>query len=223
MTEAVVFDVNETLLDLGVLEPFFERVFGDAGVRKEWFGQLLQGAMTLTMTGAYQDFVAVGAGALTVVAARHRVTITDDERAEIRRLMTSLPPHPDTEGALETLQQAGLRLAALTNSPRAAAEAQLQNAGVADRFDEILSVEGVERYKPAPEPYRMAADRLGIATSEMWMVAAHDWDVAGAMAAGCRGALVTRPGVVVNPLYPPPDVVANDLHQVGEGILDAER
>jgi len=37
-----VFDVNETLLDLSALDPRFERVFGDASVRREWFMQMLQ-------------------------------------------------------------------------------------------------------------------------------------------------------------------------------------
>ena len=42
MRRICVFDVNETLLDLTVLDAPFERAFDRPGVRREWFGQLLQ-------------------------------------------------------------------------------------------------------------------------------------------------------------------------------------
>ncbi len=64
MARVCVFDVNETLLDLGALDPHFERIFGDAGVRRAWFGQVLQSALVATVTDAYSDFGQVGAAAL---------------------------------------------------------------------------------------------------------------------------------------------------------------
>ena len=218
----VVFDVNQTLLDLSIIRPFFADRFGDAQVMREWFGQLLQSAMTVSLTGSYDDFVSIGGAALEVIGRRHEVEISAADRAEIARLMVTLPPHEDEVPALRKLSDAGATIAALTNSPQATAEAQLASAGVADRFDQMLSVEAVKRYKPAPEPYRMAASALGVDVGEMWMVAAHDWDIAGAMAAGCRGALVTRPGVVPNPAYPAPDVSGDNLREVIEAILAME-
>ncbi len=215
----VVFDVNETLLDLRALDPVFAGVFGDAGVRGEWFAQVLQSALVLTAVGEYRDFVEVAGGGLDVVARRRRVDLTRDQREAIREGMRTLPPHADVAPCLERLAAAGLRLAALTNSPQEAAEAQLGNAGIADRFERILSVGAVRRFKPDAAVYEMAAGELGVAAAEMTMVAAHDWDVAGAMAAGCRGALVLRPGVVTNPLYPAPDIVGIGLEPVTAALL----
>ena len=37
----IVFDVNETLIDLTTLEPLFVRLFGEAAVMREWFAQLI--------------------------------------------------------------------------------------------------------------------------------------------------------------------------------------
>ena len=79
---------------------------------------------------------------------------------------------------------------------------QLENAGVAPFFEQVLSVEQTSKFKPAREVYEMAAERLGVAPAAMTTVAAHDWDIAGAMSIGCRGPYVTRPGMVLNPLYP---------------------
>ena len=54
MPRVCVFDVNETLLDLGALDPLFERVFGDASARQAWFGQFLTSWLTAMVTGVYQ-------------------------------------------------------------------------------------------------------------------------------------------------------------------------
>lgn len=70
MPRVCVFDVNETLLDLGALDPRFEEAFGDASARKEWFNQLLTSWLTATVTGVYHNFGELGLSALTMIAAR---------------------------------------------------------------------------------------------------------------------------------------------------------
>ena len=214
-----VFDVNETLLDLGALDPRFERVFGDGSVRREWFQQLLQSAMVATITGSYSDFATIGGAALRMTAARRGVEISDEDSQYILGGMGELPPHPEAPEALDRLRDAGIRLAALTNSTEVVANAQLSHAGLADRFERILSADTVQRLKPAPEPYRAAAESLGVGVEEVRLVAAHAWDVAGAMRAGCAAAFVARPGMVLDPLTPTPDVVGSDLNEVAHGII----
>ncbi len=69
----------------------------------------------------------------------------------------------------------------------------------------------------------MAAERLGVARAELRLVAAHAWDVAGAMRAGCAAAFIARPGQVLDPLAEPPDVIGSDLCEVAGRILERER
>ncbi len=102
-------------------------------------------------------------------------------------------------------------------------EGQLSKAGVAPLLDEIMSVEASGKFKPAREVYETAATRLGVTTAQMRMVAAHDWDIAGAMRAGCAGAYLLRPGMVLNPLYPRPDIVEADFHRLAERIVEVEK
>ena len=217
-----VFDVNETLLDLGSLDPHFEEVFGDAGVRRAWFLQLLQSAFVATITGAYSDFGTVGGSALQMVAEREGVSLSDENRRRILGGMRELPPHPEVTESLERLRDAGLRLATLTNSTQQVAETQMQNSGLQGYFEQILSADTVRRLKPAPEPYRMAAERLGVEVKGVRLVAAHAWDVAGALRAGCAAAFIARPGMVLDPLVERPDVVGVDLREVVDRILEAE-
>jgi 2-haloacid dehalogenase len=222
MARVCVFDVNETLLDLGALDPHFERVYGDAGVRRSWFLQLLQSALVATVTGVYSDFGTIGAAALEMVAEREGVYLSEEDKQEILGGMRELPPHPEVAKSLERLREAGLRMATLTNSTREVAEAQMENSGLRGYFEQILSADAVKRLKPAPEPYMMAAESLGVEIGQVRLVAAHSWDVAGALRAGCAAAFVARPGMVLDPLVERPDVVGVDLREVADRILEVE-
>lgn len=219
MSETLIFDVNETLLDLSALDPHFRRVFGDAGVRGVWFDLMIHSAMLSVITDNYHDFGAVAKGALEGVAARTGVRLTDADKKAILEQIRALPPHPDVTEALSLLRDAGVRLAALTNSALNVAEAQLQNAGLTGYFERVLSADTVKRLKPAPEVYRHAAAELGVLIPELRLVAAHGWDVAGALHAGCQAAFVARPGKVLDPLALQPDIIGRDVLEVAHKLL----
>ena len=220
MKRVCVFDVNETLLDLAALDPLFERVFGDASVRRLWFNQMLQSAFVATMTDAYVTFGESAAAALRMTEERQGAEVSEDDRQEILSGLHNLPPHPEVPESLDRLLEAGFRLATLTNSTQEVAEAQIENAGLTDRFEQILSADTAKRLKPAPAPYRMAARALEIPERGMRLVAAHAWDVAGALRAGCAAAFVARQPF--DPLVERPDVVGADLADVADGIIAAE-
>jgi 2-haloacid dehalogenase len=215
-----VFDVNETLLDLAALDPHFERVFGDVSVRRLWFNQMLQSALVATVTDAYTTFGEAATAALQMTAERQGVEVSDEDQQSIVGGLRELPPHPEVAESLDRLRDEGFRLATLTNSTQEVAEAQIRNSGLADRFEQILSADTAKRLKPAPAPYRMAARTLGIPERELRLVAAHAWDVAGALRAGCAAAFVARQPF--DPLVEHPDVVGKDLGEVADGIIAAE-
>jgi len=214
----LAFDVNETLLDLSALDPLFERVFG-ASLRGQWFSLMLQVAFVGGLTGRYVDFTTAQHAGLRMLAEREEQALADADAEEIVDAMRRLPPHADVRPALERLRRAGLRLVALTNSPQAVVSAQLENAGLSDLFEGVLSADEVRALKPAPEPYRLVAERCGCDLAAVRLVAAHGWDVAGALAAGCAAAFVGRPGAVLNPLGAQPDIVGRDLAEVADLIL----
>ncbi|MAM00192.1 MAG: haloacid dehalogenase type II [Alteromonadaceae bacterium] len=218
MTKHLVFDVNETLLDVSALDPLFERLFGNSATRQEWFLTLQENWLTATIVDDYRPFGELAKSALAMVGRRRNIKVTSaDEQSLINGIMT-LPAHEDVAEALELLSSKGFTLAALTNSTLTAARKQLASAQLSVYFEHILSVDEVQRYKPAAEPYRMAARRLGVGTGEITMVAAHAWDITGAAAAGCRTAFVARPGKVINPAGAQPDYFGKTVLEVAQKL-----
>jgi 2-haloacid dehalogenase len=222
MPRVIVCDVNETLLDMGALEPYFKSAFGDGRVLQEWFSTVLLYSEVATLAGPYSDFGSIGGAALDMVAAGRGVKLSDVDRNRILQGMRTLPAHPDVRDGLQIMRDAGLRLVTLTNNPPDSVRQQLTNAGLASLFDGSFSVDTVRRFKPAAEAYRSVADALRLRIDQLRMVAAHAWDVLGALRAGCAAAFVARPGKVLYPLGPQPDIVGPDFTSVANEIVAVE-
>ncbi len=216
----LLFDVNETLLDIEALAPFFERVFGDRRVLREWYAQLVIYSQAATLTGRYVPFGELGVGILGMLGAIHGKPVHRDDRDALAAATTSLPAHDGVVEALRQLRGAGFRLATLTNSPPSS-PSPLQKAGLAPFFEVMASVDAVQRFKPAPDGYRHAAAALGVAPPDICMVAAHVWDLLGAAAVGCSTALVTwsanAPLEVGN--FPQPDLVAPSMAVLADTVI----
>ena len=222
MARVIAFDVNETLVDLAPLDPLFERAFGSAALRSQWFGQMLQLSFVGGLTARYVDFPSAQRAALTMLAETTGTRLEREDGERIVEQMRRLPPHPDAAPALDRLRGAGLTLAALTNSPLDVARDQLAHAELDRWFDAILSADDVKALKPRPEPYHLVARTFETDPHDVRVVAAHAWDISGALAAGCAAAFVSRPGKVLSPIGDQPDISGADLVEVAERILDAE-
>ena len=217
----IAFDVNETLLDLRALDGVFEGLFGDASARAQWFAQMLQVAFVGAITERYVDFTSAQRAALDMVAQGRAMTLPAGAAERVAATMRALPAHPEVAEALRRLRAGRHQLAALSNSPQDVEEAQLAHAGLSDCFDAILSADTVRALKPRREPYELVARTFAVPIGEVTLVAAHAWDVAGALAAGCRAAFVARPGMRRNPIDPEPDFVGAHLGEVADRILAA--
>ncbi len=220
----MVFDVNETLLDINTLTPLFTRVFGDGDVLREWFAQLVLYSQTMTLSGLYTSFGEIGVGALRMTADIYQIMLTEGDVAELKERMSNMPAHSDAIPALTRLREAGFRLVTLTNSPSSASPTPLEKAGLSHFFEHHFSVETVGKFKPAPETYQMVAQALTVQTSDLCLVACHLWDTIGAQAAGCHGAFLTRPhNAILNaPNVPTPDFMASDLLTLADKIISKE-
>lgn len=217
----LVFDVNETLLDIDTLEPLFQRLFGDPGALRDWFAQLILYSQAVSFADRYVPFGMLGAGVLRMLGEIRGVPVGEDDAAELKRCTLAMPAHADVLPALERLRAAGFRLVTLTNSAPDPEVNPVARSGIGRYVERQFSVDAVRRFKPAPDVYRQVSDALGLPPGAFCMVAAHAWDTLGAQALGWAGALVARPGNAVLPVagLPRPDLVAPDMGALADAMI----
>jgi 2-haloacid dehalogenase len=214
--EAIVFDVNETLLSLEPIAEGLVPIFGTDPPVGEWFARLLHGSLLANTLDAHRPFGAIAVEALVGVAARRGIQLSIDDARELLAPMSLLPTHPDVLPGIRRLAGSGIPMAALTNGSADVATSQIRNAGLDSFLTRVISVEEVGRFKPDPAPYLHAAEVMGVPIGQMMLVAAHDWDCAGAMAVGAMAVFVERPGSVWSLPSPQPGLTVEDIVDLSE-------
>ena len=217
----IVFDVNETLLDLESTRPVFDRIFSDPAAMRLWFAGLITYSEALTLAGVYVPFTDIGGAVLRMLATTRGITIRDADVAELTDRFAAMTPHPEVPAALRRLRDHGFRLFTLTDNTLEIAGRQLKRAGVIDVFERRFSVdETVRRHKPAQEAYHSVVDALGVDPADVCLIASHVWDTIGAGAAGWQTALILREGNAPLDIGLQPDYIGKDLDDVADQLIE---
>lgn len=217
-TLALAFDVYGTLADPAGMAGALSEYTDDAeGLARNWRTHQLEISWLVTLMERYESFQQVTAHALEVTLQQARLELSESERRGILERI-ELKMFDDVPDALERLQSAGLELAVFSNGTQEMLESFLARAGIRQRFGEVISVEPVRRFKPAPAVYRYAAERLGRKVGEIGLVSGNPFDAAGGKAAGMRVAKVERQYTYAYPFVPPPDLVVHNLGELAEAL-----
>lgn len=187
------FDINETILDMSPLKAEINNLLGK-DLFDLWFTKLLHESLVMTITGAYESFSKLAMNALKQVYTMKEIKFTDDIFSKLEDTLSLLPPYPDVVNTFKILKKKGYLIVALSNSSKDLLERQLMNAKIDYLFDKQISVELFQKYKPHMQVYQEAAKLLNSKADECMMVAAHDWDVFGALNSGLRAVFVKRVG-----------------------------
>jgi 2-haloacid dehalogenase len=215
----VVFDVNETLLDLETVAPVFERIFDDKAAMRFWFANLIQYSVALTVAGQYVPFTEIGAAVMKMLADTRGIKIKDTDEKELTDRFSTMPPHSEVPAALRKLRDAGFRLFTLTDNLLEVQTRQLEHGGIVDLFERRFSADGVKHHKPSRQSYAYVERELGVEPSQLCLVACHTWDTLGAVAAGWEGALIRRAGNDVLSVGPQPHIIGDDLDDVADELI----
>ena len=215
----IIFDVNETLLDLETMSPIFERLFDHNAAMRLWFANFILYSAALTVAGQYVPFTDIGAAVMTMLADTRGVEIKDADKTELTEKFSTMPAHPEVPAALGRLRRAGFRLFTLTDNLLEIQTHQLEHAGILDAFERRFSADGVKRHKPARETYAYVENELQVQPSQLCLIACHTWDTLGAVAAGWEAALIRRAGNAVLSVGPQPHIVGNDLDDVAGQLI----
>lgn len=214
--DVVLFDIFETLLQLEVLGKRFTDVGRPAGEWELLFARLLRDGMALTLAGTPRPFGAVARAALRTTTGN---TLSEDAVQHVLGGFAELPVHPDVEPAFAALADAGVPAYGFTHGSAAVAAGALERAGVRGYLRDVFSAEEIPSFKPPAVVYDFACARVGAPHPRVALVAAHSWDVHGAIQAGLVGALATRLEGWVPDVIDTPHVAAERLDDVVAGVL----
>ena len=218
--ELILFDVNETLLDLSPVKEALNTFYGKEDAATLWFGELLHYSLVDRVTGQYHNFSEIAGAVMDMVSVYYDKEMPAAKKKEVLKLMAALPAHPDVEEGLEMLKEAGFRLATFTNSAREVADKQLVHAGIDHFFERSMSVDSLKMYKPELTTYKAALQQLEAQPDRSLFVAAHGWDMAGSSRAGLQTAFIKRKGKSLFPLAPWPTYTAATLRDLAQQLRE---
>ncbi len=180
--QVIGFDVFGTLVDpAGIAEPLRPFAGNDTGALvAEWRRSQLEYAFRRAAMGRYRPFDRVTRDALDRALTGTDIDIPVADREDLVAAWTRLPAFTDAAPALDALRARGHRCLAFSNGTAKGLETLLDHAGLAPHLDDVLSVEAVGTYKPAPAVYDHLVTTGGADRDATWLVSGNAWDVIGA-------------------------------------------
>jgi 2-haloacid dehalogenase len=233
--KAILFDVFGTVVDWRTcVIAAFQDIAGTRGTGVDWGvladewrteGYLVPIGEIVGGSRPYADVEARLGATLDVLLSRHRIDLAPAEVDSLRSVWRRLDPWPDARAGLERLADDYV-LGPLSNGSFALLTEMAKRAGLP--WDCIVSTELFSAYKPDPRTYEGAARLLGLAPTEVMLVAAHVGDLRAAASAGLRTGYVPRPlewgtgGRAPAPPDPDFDVVAEDFGALADHLCRSD-
>ena len=220
MIKTVLFDMNETMLNLSLLKENFDKNFDDNYVLKYWFTKLLHTSTVIGSMDEYKNFGELAGVVLESLFYENGKILTNETKVEILDAFRSLPAYDDVPKALNLLKENKIRVVAVSNSSLEMIKEQLTNAGIIHLFDSYYSVDSVKKYKPFKDIYQYVALHEKTSVENIAMVASHDWDLFGAKKVGFTTAYIKRKEEIFNPYYLQPDISETNLVDLAKKITE---
>jgi len=216
---ACVFDAYGTLFDVNSAAAAEKAALGEKwhSLAETWRTKQLQYTWLRALMCRYTDFQQVTADALDFAMAAAKLT-DPALRKRLMDLYLRLDAYPEVKGTLSKLRQRGLRLAILSNGTPGMLEAAAQNAGIAELFEAVLSVDEIQTFKPDPAVYQLAADHLQLAPREICFLSSNSWDAYAAKSFGFRVLWCNRFGQPPEQIPGTPDGEISDLRALLERV-----
>ena len=211
---AIGFDVYGTLVDpLRIGDELRQFVGDDADrVAQLWRTTQLEYTWRRSLMGLYAPFSICTAQALDFAARSLGHQLAPGAAATLLQAYRQLPAFPDAAQGLSRMRDAGHRMVAFSNGEAAFVRAVLTHAGLLPMFADVVSVDEMKTYKPAPSVYRHLAARMGTEMKDTWLVSSNPFDVIGAKSAGLCTAWVRRnPRAILDPWEIEADLIVADL------------
>ncbi len=214
--QALVFDVYGTLFDVHSVKEQAEALYPDHGeaISKRWREKQLEYSFLRQLNGQYVPFSQVTQDALRYTLLELKLHVTEEQITTLMETYLTLDVYPEVSSVLETM--ADKRLVVFSNGSHDMLDPLIEQSGLADRFEHLVSVDDIKQYKPAPASYMHALNTLGLKREEVLFMSSNGWDITGAKSFGFKTAWINRNGLPVEELNLDPDRIYDDLTGITE-------
>jgi 2-haloacid dehalogenase len=209
MPRAFVFDAYGTLFDVHSVIALCERLWPGKGaaLSQLWRAKQLEYTWQRSLMKRYAPFSQVTEEALGYACEFLKLTLGKNQKESLMSEYLNLKTYPDVA---ETLNKLPGKKAILTNGSPDMIEPLVRNSGL--RFDAVLSVDELRVYKPAPEIYQLAVNKLQ--EKDIGFVSSNCWDALGAKSFGFQVYWINRGGAPLDRLGFRPDKIGASLDEV---------
>lgn len=214
--QALVFDVYGTLFDVHSVKEQAEALYPDHGeaISKRWREKQLEYSFLRQLNGQYVPFSQVTQDALRYTLLELKLHVTEEQITTLMETYLTLDVYPEVSSVLETM--ADKRLVVFSNGSHDMLDPLIEQSGLADWFEHLVSVDDIKQYKPAPASYMHALNTLGLKREEILFMSSNGWDITGAKSFGFKTAWINRNGLPVEELNLDPDRIYDDLTGITE-------
>jgi 2-haloacid dehalogenase len=217
MTITLGFDIYGTLIDPHGVTVKLGELIGDQApaFSKLWREKQLEYTFRRGLMREYQNFPVCTRNALDYADAVFKTNINEDDKQALMQVYRVLPAYDDVPEALEKIRSAGFRMYGFSNGVAEAVSGLLENAGIAEFFDGVVSVDDIKTFKPSPDVYQHFVDSTGSDKANAWLVSSNPFDVQGAVNFGMQAAWLHRfKDVVFDPWGIEPTIVMDELVEI---------
>ena len=217
---AVLFDAYGTLFDVYSVALTAEQRFPGRGeaLALLWRDKQIEYTRLVTMSAPdgsrYRPFWDLTRDALRHAAARLRLDLDGDAEQRLMNQYRHLSAFPENRGVLSELQRRGVSAGILSNGDPAMLAVAVKSAGFDGLLQQVLSVDGVKRYKTDPAAYGLGPQALGMPARDILFVSSNGWDAVGATWYGYTTLWVNRGGAPLEQLGTEPSRTGSSLRDV---------
>ena len=214
--KALVFDVYGTLFDVHSVEKKCEALYKGNGaeISQIWRQKQLEYSFLRQIMGQYEPFKQVTLDALKFALQTLELSYDDAQLQSILSEYERLEAYVEVEQVLSEANDK--QLVIFSNGSRDMLEPLIEQSGLAQYFDSVISVDDIKQYKPSPASYMQVLNTLDLKREEVLFMSSNGWDISGAKSFGFKTAWINRSGSPVEELNLEPDYIFQDLN----GILD---
>ncbi|MES2018442.1 MAG: haloacid dehalogenase type II [Pseudomonadota bacterium] len=218
---AIVFDLYGTLYELQAVARACENAFPTRGVAlaQRWRQKQLEYSWLRSLMARYVPFDQVTEEALVFACTEQGLELDPATLRSLCQAWLHLPPYADMAANVRRLKDAGLALAILSNGARAMLDQVLVNSSMQWGFEHVISVDEVRLFKPHPQVYQLAEQRLAMPREQLLFVSGNAWDAGAARLFGLPVCWINRQQQPFDQLGAAPTVELPDLKQMVDWVL----